>query len=71
MAATSLLKLAGFTNEFRYVDIAHQTRSQMQPLVSKYPLGEAGYPRHQLTSSPICAILRLSFRAVPRPSSST
>jgi uncharacterized protein YyaL (SSP411 family) len=39
MAATALLKLAGFTNEVRYVDIAHQALSQMQPMMSQYPLG--------------------------------
>jgi uncharacterized protein YyaL (SSP411 family) len=39
MAVTTLLKLAGFTNELRYVDIAHQTLAQMQPMMSQYPLG--------------------------------
>jgi len=39
MAVTALLKLAGFTNELRYVDIAHQTLVQMQPMMSQYPLG--------------------------------
>jgi len=39
MAITALLKLAGFTNELRYVDIAHQALAQMQPMVSRYPLG--------------------------------
>jgi uncharacterized protein YyaL (SSP411 family) len=39
MAATALLKLAGFTNEMRYVDIAHQALAQMQPMMSQYPLG--------------------------------
>jgi uncharacterized protein YyaL (SSP411 family) len=39
MAATTLLKLAGFTNELRYVDIAHQALAQMQPMMSQYPLG--------------------------------
>jgi uncharacterized protein YyaL (SSP411 family) len=39
MAATTLLKLAGFTNDLRYVDIAHQALVQMQPMMSQYPLG--------------------------------
>ena len=39
MAATTLLKLAGFTNGLRYVDIAHQALVQMQPMMSQYPLG--------------------------------
>jgi uncharacterized protein YyaL (SSP411 family) len=39
MAVTTLLKLAGFTNELRYVDIAHQALAQMQPMMSQYPLG--------------------------------
>ena len=39
MAATALLKLAGFTNELRYVDIAHQALAQMQPMMAQYPLG--------------------------------
>jgi uncharacterized protein YyaL (SSP411 family) len=39
MAATILLKLAGFTNELSYVDIAHQALVQMQPMMSQYPLG--------------------------------
>jgi uncharacterized protein YyaL (SSP411 family) len=39
MAATTLLKLAGFTNELRTVDIAHQALAQMQPMMSQYPLG--------------------------------
>jgi uncharacterized protein YyaL (SSP411 family) len=39
MAVTALLKLAGFTNELRYVDIAHQALAQMQPMMSQYPLG--------------------------------
>jgi uncharacterized protein YyaL (SSP411 family) len=39
MAVTALLKLAGFTNELRYVDIAHQALTQMQPMMSQYPLG--------------------------------
>ncbi len=39
MAVTDLLKLAGFTNEFRYVDIARQALAQMQPMMNQYPLG--------------------------------
>jgi uncharacterized protein YyaL (SSP411 family) len=39
MAVTALLKLAGFTNDLRYVNIAHQALAQMQPLMSQYPLG--------------------------------
>jgi uncharacterized protein YyaL (SSP411 family) len=39
MAATALLKLAGFTNEMRYVDIAHQALEQMQGMMVQYPLG--------------------------------
>jgi uncharacterized protein YyaL (SSP411 family) len=39
MAVTALLKLAGFTNELRTVDIAHQALAQMQPMMSQYPLG--------------------------------
>jgi uncharacterized protein YyaL (SSP411 family) len=39
MAVTALLKLAGFTNEMRCVDIAHQALAQMQPMMSQYPLG--------------------------------
>jgi uncharacterized protein YyaL (SSP411 family) len=39
IAVTALLKLAGFTNDLRYVDIAHQALVQMQPMMSQYPLG--------------------------------
>jgi uncharacterized protein YyaL (SSP411 family) len=39
MAVTTLLKLAGFTNDLRYVDIAYQALAQMQPMMSQYPLG--------------------------------
>ena len=39
MAVTALLKLAGFTNDMRYVDIAHQALAQIQPLMAQYPLG--------------------------------
>jgi uncharacterized protein YyaL (SSP411 family) len=39
MAVTTLLKLAGFTNDLRYVDIVHQALAQLQPMMSQYPLG--------------------------------
>jgi hypothetical protein len=39
MAVTALLKLAGFTNDLRYVDIVHQALAQVQPMMSQYPLG--------------------------------
>jgi uncharacterized protein YyaL (SSP411 family) len=39
MAVTTLLKLAGFTNSMRYVDIAHQSLAQMEPMMARYPLG--------------------------------
>jgi uncharacterized protein YyaL (SSP411 family) len=39
MAVTALLKLAGFTNDLRYVDIAHKALTQMQPMLAQYPLG--------------------------------
>ena len=39
MAATALLKLAGFTNDLRYVDIARQALAQIQPMMARYPLG--------------------------------
>jgi uncharacterized protein YyaL (SSP411 family) len=39
MAVTALLKLAGFTNDLRYVDLAHQALAQMQPMMAQYPLG--------------------------------
>jgi hypothetical protein len=39
MAVTALLKLAGFTNDMRYVDIAYQALAQMQPTMAQYPLG--------------------------------
>jgi uncharacterized protein YyaL (SSP411 family) len=39
MAITALLKLAGFTNELRTIDIAHQALAQMQPMTAQYPLG--------------------------------
>jgi uncharacterized protein YyaL (SSP411 family) len=39
MAVTTLLKLAGFTSNLRYVDIAHQAPAQIQPVMAQYPLG--------------------------------
>ena len=39
MAVTALLKLAGFTNDWRYGDIAHQALAQAQSLMAQYPLG--------------------------------
>jgi uncharacterized protein YyaL (SSP411 family) len=39
MAVTTLLKLASFTNDFRYVDPAHQSLAQMQPMMAQYPPG--------------------------------
>jgi hypothetical protein len=39
MATTFLLKLAGFTEDTRYVDITYQALAQMQPMMSQYPLG--------------------------------
>jgi uncharacterized protein YyaL (SSP411 family) len=39
MAVTTLLKLGGFTNDLRTVDIAHQALAQIQPMLSQYPLG--------------------------------
>jgi uncharacterized protein YyaL (SSP411 family) len=46
MAVTTLLKLAGFTNDLRYVDIAQQALAQMQTptgggMMSQYPLAKA------------------------------
>jgi uncharacterized protein YyaL (SSP411 family) len=39
MAVTTLFKLAGFTNDLRYVDIAHQALAQVQSMMAQYPLG--------------------------------
>jgi uncharacterized protein YyaL (SSP411 family) len=39
VAVTALLKLAGLSNEIRYVDWAHEALAQMQPMMSQYPLG--------------------------------
>jgi uncharacterized protein YyaL (SSP411 family) len=36
---TALFKLAGFTNDLRYVDIARQALAQMQGMLAQYPLG--------------------------------
>ena len=36
---TALLRLAGFTNELRYVDVAHQALAQMESMMAQYPLG--------------------------------
>jgi uncharacterized protein YyaL (SSP411 family) len=47
MAVTALLKLAGFTNDLRYVDIGHQALAQMQPMMSQYPLA-SGFRRWRM-----------------------
>ena len=39
MAAATLLKLAGFTSDPRYVDTARNTLGQMRPMMAQYPLG--------------------------------
>ena len=39
MAVTTLLKLAGYTNEPRYVDIAHEALAQMEFMTAQFPLG--------------------------------
>jgi uncharacterized protein YyaL (SSP411 family) len=39
VAVTTLLKLAGFTSDLRYVDLAHRALAQMQPMLTQYPLG--------------------------------
>jgi uncharacterized protein YyaL (SSP411 family) len=39
MATTVLLRLAGLTDEVRYVDIAHEALTQIQPMMAQYPLG--------------------------------
>jgi hypothetical protein len=39
MIITALLKLAGFTSDLCYVDIAQQTLVKMQAMVAQYPLG--------------------------------
>ena len=39
MAVTALLKLAGLSDETRYVDLAHETLAQIQPMMAQFPLG--------------------------------
>jgi uncharacterized protein YyaL (SSP411 family) len=39
MAVTALLKLAGFTNDLRYADVAHQALADVQGMLAQYPLG--------------------------------
>ena len=39
MAATVLLKLAGFTSDARYTDTAHRALVEVQTLAGQYPLG--------------------------------
>jgi hypothetical protein len=39
MAITALLKLASFTNDLRYWEIAHRGLAQVQSLMAQYPLG--------------------------------
>jgi uncharacterized protein YyaL (SSP411 family) len=39
MAVSTLLKLTGFANEPRYVELAHQTVAQMQSMMAQYLLG--------------------------------
>jgi uncharacterized protein YyaL (SSP411 family) len=39
MAVTALLKLAGLSNEIRYVHLAHEALTQIQPMMAQYPLG--------------------------------
>jgi len=39
MAVTTLLKLAGFTNDLRYVDIAHKALTQVQATMAQHALG--------------------------------
>jgi uncharacterized protein YyaL (SSP411 family) len=39
MATAALLKLAGLSNELRYVDIAHEALAQMESMMAQYPLG--------------------------------
>ena len=35
MAVTPLVKLTGFMNDLRYVDIVHKVLAQMQPMMSQ------------------------------------
>lgn len=39
MAITALLKLASFTNDLRYLEIAHRGLARIQSLMAQYPLG--------------------------------
>jgi uncharacterized protein YyaL (SSP411 family) len=39
MAVTALLKLAGLSNGTRYVDLAHEALTKIQPMMAQYPLG--------------------------------
>jgi hypothetical protein len=39
MAVTAPMKLAGFTNDLRYVDIAHEALARMESMLAQYPLG--------------------------------
>jgi uncharacterized protein YyaL (SSP411 family) len=39
MAVTTLLKLAGYTNDLRYVDFAYRALAQAQSMMAQYPLG--------------------------------
>jgi hypothetical protein len=39
MAVTALLKLAGLSNETRYVGLAREALTQIQPMMAQYPLG--------------------------------
>jgi uncharacterized protein YyaL (SSP411 family) len=65
MAVTTLLKLAGFTNDLRYVDIAHQALAQMQPMMSQYPLALAcGSGRLRM---PFRSHERLPLSVIPTP----
>ncbi len=52
MAATVLLKLAGLTNDLRYVDIAHQALAQMQDTLAQHPLRFGQWL--QTLSKPLC-----------------
>jgi uncharacterized protein len=46
MAVTVLLKLAGFTNELRTIDIAHQALAQMQPMMPSTRWASVSGSRH-------------------------
>jgi uncharacterized protein YyaL (SSP411 family) len=39
MAVTALQKLAGFTNDLRYADVAHRALAGMPDMLARYPLG--------------------------------